>query len=90
MNADEYRSKEADASRFPVIKRSAIIMFILCIFTFTAPLGSLVSLVWYGIKSADLKKLPALYPGLVKIGIVIGIAQSVLIACAVALYSLLR
>lgn len=80
----ELESKEKKSNR----QRNVIIIFILNILTFTAPLGALIGFFWHRLNSKKLKSLSHIYTTLIKIGLGVGITQTVLIIILGIFYSI--
>ncbi len=76
---DEFHSGQTSKEQKSKLQRLVTILFILNIVTFTAPLGAIFGFFWYRINSEKLKSLPHIYPTLTKIGLAVGMAQTVLI-----------
>lgn len=61
LEAAAFRKKRDQTDRLPAVKRMAVILSVLCLFPFTAPLGVLIGLVWLPWKWRDLGAAPSLY-----------------------------
>jgi hypothetical protein len=90
QGAEEFQQRTALESRLPKIRKSVVWLFILSIVPCTAPFGGIISLIWYPIHKNEVAALPALYPALSKIGIGIGLGQTVVLAIMAMLFSVIR
>jgi hypothetical protein len=65
-------------------------IFVLSLIPCLAPKGGLWGLVWYPTHKSDVQALPSLYPALCKMGIAVGLGQTVLMALMAAIYAAAR
>jgi len=76
--------------RLPKVKQTVVWIFVLSVIPCLAPVGGLWGLVWYPTHKSDVQELPSLYPALCKIGIAVGLGQTVLMVAVAALYAMIR
>lgn len=88
LSREEFREAEESKENRTTLKRGSILVFIVNLLTFTAPIGAIFGFFWYRSKSKSLKSVSTMYPVLVKIGLGIGIMQTVLIIVFGIIYSL--
>lgn len=86
----EFKVESAAKEKKSMRQRKIIIIFILNILTFTAPLGVLIGLLWYRSHSKELKSLSHIYSTLARIGLGVGISQTVLMIIFGIFYSIFR
>jgi fatty acid desaturase len=86
----EFRKREGINERLPSLRRTIVLMFILCAIPCIAPLAVLFGLAWYFMNREAIKALPSLYTGLCKIALAVGVCQSVLMIVLVLLYGAVR
>lgn len=79
VSPEEFQGEAELKTKKSKLQREIIIIFILSILTFTAPLGVISGLVWYGVNKKKLKSLAHIYTTLFKIGQWGGLAQTGLI-----------
>jgi hypothetical protein len=76
--------------RLPQIKQRVVWIFVLSVIPCLAPIGGLWGLIWYPTHRPDVRALPSIYPALCKIGIAVGLGQTVLMAFVAAIYAATR
>ena len=77
------------AQREPGMRKFIVGIFIFCIISCFAPLAAIIAYVWYSSNKEDIKKLPPVYQGLIKLGILIGFIQLGLMLIFGMLHSML-
>lgn len=87
---EQFAQRRATAGKLPETARDVVIVFILCLLSCTAPLGAAVGLLCRHRRRTELKTLPAVYTALLKIGIGVGLAQSVLLVVVTVLFAVFR
>ena len=87
---EEFNQRAALDARLPKTRQWAIALFVLSILPCTAPVGGVWSLIWYPLHRQELAALPPIYPALTKIGIAVGLGQTVVLALMGMLYSITR
>jgi len=87
-DAAAYQQRSSRDQRLPRAQRTIVWIFIFCIVPCLAPIGGIWGLIWYPLNRSDVKALPALYPALCKIGIGVGLGQTILFALLAFIYSL--
>lgn len=90
QGSEEFQQRTALESRLPKIRKSVIWIFVLSILPCTAPIGGIIGLIWYPSHKQEVAALPSLYPALSKIGIGIGLGQTVVLAIMAMLFSVVR
>lgn len=86
-DASAYNQRSERDKRLPQIRQNIIWIFVLSVIPCTAPIGGLWGLVWFATHRSDVKALPSLYSALCKIGIAVGLGQSVLMVLISVIYS---
>jgi hypothetical protein len=89
-DAEAFQRRTAREQRIPQLQRLIVVLFILSVLPCLAPLGGVWGLIWYPIHRSDIELLPPLYPALCKIGVFVGLGQTVLIVIMGILYATLR
>ena len=90
VSRDEFQGEVELKTKKSKHQRMVIIIFILSIVTFTAPLGAIGGFFWHRLNKKKLKSLSHIYPTLVRIGQWVGIAQTILIIITGVLYAIFR
>jgi hypothetical protein len=85
-----FRRSQDLARRTPGLKRTIVALFVLSVLPCTAAVGGPAGAVWYALHRNDLSVLPSLYPALARLGIGIGIGQTVIALAAAGLYKFLQ
>ena len=73
--------------RLPRVRQKIIWIFVLSVIPCLAPIGGLWGLVWYPTHKSDVEALPALYPALCKLGIGIGLGQTLMMVLVTVIYA---
>ena len=89
-NAAAFSQRSEQEKRLPQVKRRVVLIFVLSVIPCLAPVGGLWGLVWYPTHKSDVQALPSLYPALCKIGIAVGLGQTVLMAIVAAIFAATR
>ena len=76
--------------RLPSVRRYVVWLFVLGVLPCTAPIGGIAGLIWGATHRPEIAALPALYMALSKIGIGVGLGQTVVLVLAAMVYSLTR
>lgn len=79
ISIKEFHEEQQIKEQGDKLKRWSILFFIFNILTCTAPIGAIIGFFWFQAKKKALKSLSYTYTALVKIGLVVGIAQTLLI-----------
>src|SRR6185503_659420 len=82
----EFHKRAGINERLPSLRRTIVLIFILCAVPCIAPLAALFGIVWYFMNREAIKALPSLYTGLCKIALALGVCQSALMIVLVLLY----
>jgi hypothetical protein len=85
---EAFNQRAALEQRLPKVRQWVIWLFVLSVLPCTAPIGGLWSLIWYPLRRQEVEALPSLYSALAKIGIAVGLGQTVLLALMAMIYSL--
>lgn len=83
----EFRKREEISARAPRLKRTAVLLFVFCALPCTAGLATIAGLIWYVANREPLQALPPLYTGLAKVGLGVGIGQTLLVVLVLLFYS---
>jgi hypothetical protein len=86
-DSSEFRKRQETSERLPYLKRTAVLIFIFCALPCTALLASIAGLIWYAANRKALASAPSLYSGLAKVGLGLGVVQTVLALLALLFYS---
>lgn len=76
--------------RLPQIRQTVVWIFVLSVIPCLAPIGGLWGLIWFATHRSDVDALPSLYPALCKIGIGVGLGQTVLMILVSIIYAFTR
>ena len=85
-----FQARSALEQRLPRARQLVLWQFILSILPCTAPVGGVWGLFWHSSHREELAALPPLYGALSKIGIVVGLGQSLLVVAMAILYGVLH
>lgn len=85
-----FSQRTALESRLPRIRQTVITLFVCSVLPCLAPIGGVAGLIWYATHREDVAALPSLYTALSRIGIVVGLGQTVLLVLMALLYSALH
>jgi hypothetical protein len=80
QDAEEFKQRALLNVRAPSLKKKVGWMFALCVLPCTSPLATIVGAIWYSMRRAEIRALPALYSALCKIGLAVGFGQMVIAA----------
>lgn len=90
QDAEEFQQRNELSERLPAAKRTVVWLFIFNVLTCLAPIGAVWGLIWYPSHREEIRALPAIYGALCKIGLAVGIGQTVALVLLTLLYSLVR
>ena len=82
---EQFAGKLWQQSRSPALRKQVIAVFIACVLPCTAPIGVILGFIFYSTKKSDIRELPALYDALSKIGLAVGLVETLLLAGVLAL-----
>ncbi len=83
-----YYARTRQADRRPALRRASVWLFILGLLPCTAPLVTFIGGGWYWRNRRDIAALPALSAAVCKLGLVIAIAQTTLLAVVAVVHAL--
>jgi predicted RNA-binding Zn-ribbon protein involved in translation (DUF1610 family) len=89
-NAETFRKRAEQVQTAPALRRGVVWMFIFCVLPFTAPIAALFALAWWGSRREEIKALPALYSGLTRLALIVGLGQTVIAAIMGILFAVFR
>jgi hypothetical protein len=89
-DAAAFNQRTEQQKRLPAVKQRVVWIFVLSLIPCLAPIGGLWGLIWYPTHKSDVQALPSLYPALCKMGIAVGLGQTVLMALVAAVYAVGR
>lgn len=89
-DAAAFNQRSEQEKRLPQVQQRIVWIFVLSVIPCSAPIGGVWGLVWYPTHRSDVEVLPSLYPALCKIGIAVGLGQTVLMALMAAIYAAAR
>jgi hypothetical protein len=75
-NAETFRKRAEQGQSAPALRRRIVWMFVFCVLPFTAPVAALIALAWYGSHREEIRALPALYSGLTRLALIVGLGQT--------------
>ena len=90
QDEEEFRQQGEREKRLPVARRVVLWIFILSVLSCTAPIGAVWGLVWYPSHRDEVSTLPSVYSALSKIGLAVGIGQTLLLVLMSVLYAAFR
>jgi hypothetical protein len=90
QDQEEFRQQGERERLLPAARRTVLWIFILSVLSCTAPIGAVWGLVWYPAHRDDVSALPSVYSALCKIGLAVGVGQTVLIVLMSVLYAAFR
>jgi len=76
---DQFAQQLWQQSRSPGLRKQVVWVFVASVLPCTAPIGLIVSILFYSSKREDIRSLPAIYEALSKIGMAVGIVETLLI-----------
>jgi hypothetical protein len=85
-----FKQRTEREKRLPQIRQTVVWIFVLSVIPCSAPIGGLWGLIWFPTHRSDVDTLPALYPALCKIGIGVGLGQTVLMILVSIIYAVTR
>lgn len=85
-----FNQRSEQEKRLPQVRQTIVWTFVLSVIPCTAPIGGVWSLVWFATHRSDVEALPALYSALCKIGIGVGIGQTVIMILMSLIYAATR
>jgi hypothetical protein len=90
LDRDQYLRNADTEGRVPALQRMAKWLFVLNAFTCTAPFAGIGGLVWYLAHRQDLPHMSPLTQALAKIGIALGLGQTLLMTLVLAGFLILH
>jgi len=69
-------------------KTKVVWVFILCALPLTAPIASIIALIWYLRRREAINKMPVMYSALTKIGICVGLGQTILVVLMAMIFAI--
>ncbi len=76
-HASEFQDRAARLQRQPTMRKMVVCFFIFSLLPCSAPLAAIVGGTWYFFVRQEINALPSLYGALSKIGLVVGVGQTV-------------
>jgi hypothetical protein len=89
LDSDEFSRSAALKARSPHLRRVIVWVFVLCIIPFSAPVATVAGWFWRQSHRYEIESLPALYPALLTIGLVVGLLQTAALVLLTMLFALL-
>jgi DNA-directed RNA polymerase subunit RPC12/RpoP len=89
-DAAAFSQRTEQEKRLPGVKQRVVWIFVLSLIPCSAPIGGVWGLVWYPTHKSDVQALPSLYPALCKMGIAVGLGQTLLMALVAAIHAAAR
>jgi RING finger family protein/alpha-aminoadipate carrier LysW-like protein len=90
QDSTEFQQRAELEQRLPAIRQTVIWLFIFCALPCLAPIGAIWGLIWYPRNREAVRALPALYAALCKIGLGVGIGQTVILVLMALTYAVVR
>ena len=90
QDAREFQQQAELSERLPAVRRTVVWLFIFSVLTCLAPVGAVWGILWYPAHREEIRALPSLYGALCKIGLAVGIGQTVALVVLTLLYALVR
>jgi len=85
---DQFAQHLWQQSRSPALRKQVVWVFVFSVLPCTAPIGLIVLILLYSAKREDIRTLPAIYDALSKIGMAVGIIETLLIVGGILLAAL--
>ena len=82
---DQFAQHLWQQSRSPALRKQVVWVFVFSVLPCTAPIGLIILILLYASKREDIHSLPAIYDALSKIGMAVGILETLFIAGGIAL-----
>jgi hypothetical protein len=89
-DSSSFHQRAERDKRLPQLRQTVVWIFILSVIPCLAPIGGVWGLIWFATHRSDLEALPSLYPALCKIGIGVGLGQTMLLVLMTIIYSVTR
>ena len=87
---EEFRARHEIELRLPAARKTAVGIFIACLLPFIGFVGTIFGCVWMLRHRSELRALPAIYGVLCRLGVVVGLVQTVGTIAAAMIYSTLH
>jgi hypothetical protein len=84
----EFQQRSARDQKLPTVQRTVLWIFILSVIPCLSPVGVVWGLVWNANHRDEINALPSIYPALSKIGLIVGIVETVMMILTSILFSL--
>jgi len=89
-DAEAFRKRSEQGQTVPALRRQVIWIFIFCVVLLTAPIAAFFALAWRNSHREEIKALPALHAGLVRLALIVGLGQTALAVIMGVLYAAFR
>lgn len=86
VGQEQHKRELGEKLREPKLRRTVLILFVLSVLTFTAPIAAVVNWIWRAYNRDAVSKLPSFFPALSLIGLFIAVGQTVIVAVMAALF----
>lgn len=73
----------------PAVRKKIIWCFVLCLIPITAPIVVVILFFWSRARRTEIQSLPSLYPALVKIALLMGLAETIAVVLVALLHGVL-
>ena len=83
QTTNEFQNRTQQDERQPALRRNSVLLFAFCVLPFTAFIASVAGVIWYSIRKNEIQRLPALYSGICKAGLIVGLGQSLFAAMVI-------
>lgn len=90
IDENEYEQQQEIKKQIPPKKKIIVILFVFNMIPVFAPFAAIISLFWFHINKKVILLLPNINQVLIKIGIIVGFTQTIIILLMTVLYSLIR
>jgi hypothetical protein len=90
QGAEEFRQRTELTQQLPAARRMIIWIFVFSVLPCLAPIGAIWGSIWYPLHREEVRALPTLYGALCKIGLGVGIGQTVAIVLVTVVFSFVR
>jgi DNA-directed RNA polymerase subunit RPC12/RpoP len=81
-DGDQFALRQARLAQAPGLRKKVVWLFVFCALPCTALIATIAGGVWYLARRREIGALPALYPALCKIGLAVGLGQTIIVALA--------
>jgi len=89
-DTNEYRAHQVLEQQLPTLRKRIFLLFVFCIIPFTAPIATVIGIMWHFSHRKEIKAMPRLYPVISIMAICIGAGQTIFMVLATTLFGVWR